>query len=165
MDGGCVCSYFVLMELEERKGDWWLRLGDLAAHEVIVVRCPCERSVEFPPGFLQRRYRLASDTLVYDLQFRLRCSHCNARAGFRITIFDGRTRGDSSKPRLERLVATGNPVCVCSILARVVEVSTAIILIGLPSGPTPRAPPDRICQAFFRISITLFASSSESTAA
>jgi hypothetical protein len=37
---------------------------------------------------LQRRYRLASDTLVYDLQFRLRRSHGNARAGFRITIFD-----------------------------------------------------------------------------
>ena len=36
-------------------------------HEVIVVRCPCERSVEFPPGFLQRRYRLPSDTLVFDL--------------------------------------------------------------------------------------------------
>ena len=58
-----------------------------------MVRCPCERSVEFPPGFLQRRYRLASDTLVFDLQFRLRCEGCNARAGFRITIFDERTCG------------------------------------------------------------------------
>jgi len=26
------------MESEEKKGDRWLRLGDLAAHEVIVVR-------------------------------------------------------------------------------------------------------------------------------
>jgi hypothetical protein len=41
---------------------------------------------------------------VYDLQFRLRCSHCNARAGFRITIFDTRTRGDNWKLRLERVV-------------------------------------------------------------
>ena len=74
-------------------------------HEVIVVCCPCERSVEFPPGFLQRRYRVPSDTLVFDLQFRLRCKGCNRGSGFRITIFDNRMRGDNSKPRLERVVA------------------------------------------------------------
>jgi len=28
----------------------------------------------------------------------------NARAGFRITTFDGRTRGDNSKPRMARVV-------------------------------------------------------------
>ena len=95
------------MESEETKGDRWLRLGDLAAHEVVVVRCPCGRSVEYFPGFLQRRHRLPSDFLVYDLQFRLRCSHCNRRSGFRITIFDERSRGDSSKPRLERVVVAG----------------------------------------------------------
>jgi hypothetical protein len=100
-------SYFVLMSREENKGDRWLRLGDLAAHEVIVVRCPCERSVEFPPGYLQRRHQMPSDTLVFDLQFRLRCEGCNRRAGFRITIFDNRTRGDNSKPRLERVVVAG----------------------------------------------------------
>ncbi len=60
------------MESEDKKGDRWLRLGDLAPHEVIVVRCPCGRSVEYFPGFLQRRHRLPSDFLVYDLQFRLR---------------------------------------------------------------------------------------------
>ena len=49
----------------------------------------------------------AVDFLIYDLQFRLRCSHCNARVGFRITIFDTRTRGDNSKPRLERVVVAG----------------------------------------------------------
>ena len=90
------------MDSEDKKGDRWLRLGDLAPHEVIVVRCPCGRSVEYFPGFLQRRHRLPSDFLVYDLQFRLRCSHCNARAGFRITI-----RGDNWKPRLERVVVAG----------------------------------------------------------
>jgi hypothetical protein len=95
------------MESGEKKGDRWLRLGDLAAHEVIVVRCPCGRSVEYHKGFLQRRHRVPSDFLVYDLQFRLRCSHCNARAGFRITIFDTRTRGDNWKPRLERVVVAG----------------------------------------------------------
>ena len=58
-------------------------------------------------GFLQRRHRVPSGFLVYDLQFRLRCSHCNARAGFRITILDTRTRGDNWKPRLERVVVAG----------------------------------------------------------
>jgi hypothetical protein len=95
------------MESEEKKGDRWLQLGDLASHEVIVVHCPCGRSVEYHKGFLQRRHRVPSDTLVFDLQFRLRCSHCNARAGFRITIFDTRTRGDNWKPRLERVVVAG----------------------------------------------------------
>ncbi len=42
--------------------------------------------------------------LVVDLQFRLRCGGCNRRGGFRITNFDGRSRGDNSKPRLERVV-------------------------------------------------------------
>ena len=86
MDEGWECSYFVLMESEENKGDRWLRLGDLAAHEVIVVRCPCGRSVEYHKGFLQRRYRVPSDTLVFDLQFRLRCKGCNGWRGFRVTI-------------------------------------------------------------------------------
>jgi len=45
--------------------------------------------------------------LAFDLQFRLRCSHCNRRAGFGITIFDTRTRGDNWKPRLERVVVVG----------------------------------------------------------
>ena len=45
--------------------------------------------------------------LVVDLQFRLRCSDCNRRSGFRITIFDNRSRGDNSKPRLERVVVAG----------------------------------------------------------
>jgi hypothetical protein len=49
-----------------------------------------------------RKFWLSSDFLASDLQFRLRCSRCNARTGFRITIFDTRTRGDNWKPRLER---------------------------------------------------------------
>ena len=43
---------------------------------------------------------MPSDALVYDLQFSLRCSHCNARAGFRITIFDNRDARDNAKPQL-----------------------------------------------------------------
>ena len=34
-------------------------------------------------------------------------THCNRRSGFRITIFDKRSRGDNSKPRLERVVVAG----------------------------------------------------------
>ena len=79
----CACSYFVLVESDEKKGDRWLRLGDLAAHEVIVVRCPCGRNTEYRCGYLQRCHRSPSDTLVYDLQFRLRCKGCNRRGGFR----------------------------------------------------------------------------------
>ena len=95
------------MESVETKAGRWLRLGDLAPHEVIVVRCPCGRNTEYRRGYLQRRHRVPSDTLVFDLQFRLRCSHCNARAGCRITILDERTRWDNSKPRLERVVVAG----------------------------------------------------------
>ncbi|MGB9202472.1 MAG: hypothetical protein WCB94_00720 [Terriglobales bacterium] len=54
------------MESEEKKGDRWLRLGDLAPHEVIVVRCPCGRNTEYR-CYLQRRYRVPSDALIYDL--------------------------------------------------------------------------------------------------
>ena len=45
--------------------------------------------------------------MVFDLQFRLWSKGCNRRSGFRITIFDSRTRGDNSKPRLERVVVAG----------------------------------------------------------
>jgi hypothetical protein len=38
----------------------------------------------------------------------------NARAGFRITIFDNRMRGDSSKPRLERVVVAGEAMLPCA---------------------------------------------------
>jgi hypothetical protein len=37
---------------------------------------------------------LLADTLVFDLQFRLRCSHCNRRSGFGITIIDERALGN-----------------------------------------------------------------------
>lgn len=48
----------------------------------------CNRIVIFPAGLLQRRYRLPSDTLIIDLQYRLRCTHCNARQGFQIAVVD-----------------------------------------------------------------------------
>jgi hypothetical protein len=53
-----------------------------------VIRCPCGRNVEYPNGLQQRRFRLPSDTLLYDLQFRFRCKRCNLRSGFTIAVVD-----------------------------------------------------------------------------
>jgi hypothetical protein len=44
---------------------------------------------------------------VYDLQYRLRCQHCNRRSGFRIAVVDGRERGDNSVQMPERVIVTG----------------------------------------------------------
>ena len=85
-----------------------LRLLDIAEHDFVRVICPCGRIVEYRPGLLQRRHRIRSDTLVYDLQFRLRCRHCNRRSGFRIAVVDGRGFGDNSVPRRERIVVPGD---------------------------------------------------------
>jgi ribosomal protein L34 len=63
-----------------------LRLLDVVGHEFIKVSCPCGRVVEYAPGLLQRLYRVGSDLLVYDLQYRLRCRHCSRRSGFRIAV-------------------------------------------------------------------------------
>jgi hypothetical protein len=72
-----------------------LRLFDLAPHETIKVLCQCNHMiVSFGPGVMQRTRRVPSDTLIYDLQFRLRCTHCNARRGFKIWIEDTRPHTD-----------------------------------------------------------------------
>lgn len=83
-----------------------LRLIDLKPHEHIIVRCQCGRTVQYMPGVLQRQHRLPSTTLIYDLQFRLRCSHCRAFAGFEITVVDMRDMGDNSKPCPERVIVS-----------------------------------------------------------
>src|SRR5271165_5756746 len=59
-----------------------LRLIDLKPYEVVAVRCRCGRMVHYPNGYLQRHAKLSSLTLIYDLQFRLRCAHCNSRDYF-----------------------------------------------------------------------------------
>lgn len=74
-----------------------MRLFDLADDEAVRVECVCGRSVEYPPSLLQRRHRLPSDTLLYDLQFRLRCKRCNRIGGFTISVIGPHT-GDSSIP-------------------------------------------------------------------
>ncbi len=63
---------FCLTGVGGEKGRRGSRLGDLAAHELIVVHCPCGRSVEYHKGYLQRRHPVPADTQVFDLQFRLR---------------------------------------------------------------------------------------------
>jgi hypothetical protein len=84
--------------------DRLIRLFDLAPHEKIIVYCECGWVTEYGRGALQRQHRIPSDTLVYDLQFRLRCKHCNRIDGFGITIFDARCLANSSLPRVERVI-------------------------------------------------------------
>lgn len=83
-----------------------LRLFDLTPDEAIIVRCACGRITEYGPGLLQRLHRIPSDTLIYDLQYRLRCQQCNRRDGFDIGIIDTRHRGDNSQGRAEQPVVS-----------------------------------------------------------
>jgi hypothetical protein len=84
-----------------------IRLLDLADHEHILITCRCGRITEYMPGFLQRSHRLPSTTLVYDLQFRLRCRHCRADRGFRIVIKDLRNAGYRTDETPERVIVAG----------------------------------------------------------
>ena len=62
------------------------RLYDLEVDQRIIVKCICGRSAHFMPGVLQRLHKLPSDTLVYDLRFRLRCRKCNSRDGIKVSV-------------------------------------------------------------------------------
>src|SRR5690349_13389859 len=85
-----------------------LRLLDLAPNETIRVYCQCGRITEFSHGYLQRMRRLPSTFLVYDLQWRLKCRHCNARSDFKITIFDEKYRTvNSDQQPPERVIVPG----------------------------------------------------------
>jgi hypothetical protein len=46
----------------------------------------------------------AARTLVYDLQYRLRCSQCNRREGFAIAILDSRMIGTTSHRPAPRVI-------------------------------------------------------------
>lgn len=81
-----------------------LRLYDLAQHEAVVVTCSCGWIVEHSHGVLQREHRVSSDTLIYDLQFRLKCRHCGARTGFKIAVQSRRFVGTSSHHPPERVI-------------------------------------------------------------
>lgn len=73
-----------------------LRLFDLGPHEAVIVTCQCGWVVTYGNGFLQRRHRVPSDTLLYDLQYRFHCKRCNRRTGFKVAIQDRRHIGTSS---------------------------------------------------------------------
>lgn len=78
-----------------------LRLFDLAPYEAVLVQHrPCGRVVVFHEGVLQRLHRVPSDLLVIDLQYRLRCTHCNSRRDFAIAIRD--TRDDHLPNKADR---------------------------------------------------------------
>jgi hypothetical protein len=72
------------------------RLFDLADDERVHVRCQCGMSVEFHPGVFPKRYHTPSDTLIYDLRYRLKCSHCARKTGHEISIMARRFVGNSS---------------------------------------------------------------------
>ena len=76
-----------------------LRLFDLATHESVQITCECGWITTFMRGLLQRRYRIPSDTLIYDLQYRMKCHHCNRTSGFEIAILDERDRSTSSREK------------------------------------------------------------------
>jgi hypothetical protein len=80
------------------------RLFDLAADQRVQVQCQCGSIVEFPAGLFPKRYRTPSDTLIYDLQFKLKCKHCSRRTGFEISILTRRTIGVSSHLPPHRVV-------------------------------------------------------------
>ena len=66
-----------------------MKLRDLKHDHKTVVTCGCGRITHFLPGFLQSHFRVPSDTLVWDLRYRLRCSKCNAKDRFEIVIEEG----------------------------------------------------------------------------
>jgi hypothetical protein len=88
---------FIYVPVMEHDGDIRrTRLFDLTPDERVQVQCQCGSIVEFPARLFPVRYRTPSDTLVYDLQFKLKCRHCSRRSGFEISIMSRRTMGSSS---------------------------------------------------------------------
>jgi hypothetical protein len=86
-----------------------LRLIDLDPRDIVQVNCPgCGWLAEYTYGMLQRLHHLPSTMLVFDLQFRYRCKQCNCTSGFRITVWDDRSRGDRSADRRERVIVPGD---------------------------------------------------------
>jgi hypothetical protein len=55
------------------------------------------RKRHFPSGCFPKKYRVPSDTLLYDLQYRLRCRHCNRNHSFEIAIGSARMIGSSAR--------------------------------------------------------------------
>ena len=71
------------------------------------MRLPPDRRVTCPAYCSSGDIGLPSDTLIYDLQYRLRCRNCNGRSGFSIAVVDGRARGDRRVQLRERIIVPG----------------------------------------------------------
>jgi hypothetical protein len=71
-----------------------LRLYDMKPSDVLTVQCSCGHISRFATGELQRKsWRVFSDMLICDLQYRLRCRHCRRTKGMRIILWDGEPTG------------------------------------------------------------------------
>ena len=66
-----------------------LRLYEIGSADVLTVQCSCGHFSRFASAELQRRHKLPSDILIYDLQFRLRCQMCRRKKGMRILLWAG----------------------------------------------------------------------------
>jgi len=77
-----------------------LRLYDVGPSDILTVQCSCGRLARFAAGELQRRHRVPSDTLLHDLQYRLRCGfeQCRRTRGIRIVLWDGEPSGPRVSP-------------------------------------------------------------------
>ena len=93
--------------MHDRRNPKTIRLFDLEPYESVEAWCPCGTMVEFPPGFLQRRHKIPSDTLVYDLQWRVKCEFCKRPDGYTIVIVDKRNLTDSAKVMPRTVVVQG----------------------------------------------------------
>jgi hypothetical protein len=77
-----------------------IRLVDIKPGETIIARCHCGHCAEFPYGHLQRHHKLPSSTLIFDLQFKMRCKACKSAGPFRIALLDERFRGNPGSERI-----------------------------------------------------------------
>ena len=79
-----------------------LTIGDLTCNDTLRVYCTCGRIVEYLPG-MPRKKGIPETKRIADIRFR--CTRCGAISGFRVTIFDERTRGDRSKMSEKVIIA------------------------------------------------------------
>ena len=99
MTTGATRSYSVLMATDDPRD---LKLGELAPHGTVIVRCRCGRIVEFLPGVLARLHRVKASAVISELRFH--CTHCGRRSGFAISLRDERHHGDNALNHIERVI-------------------------------------------------------------
>jgi hypothetical protein len=65
------------------------KLYDMGPRDVLTVQCACGHVSRWAAGELQKKRRVPSSTLIFDLQYRLRCAHCRRLGQVRIFLWDG----------------------------------------------------------------------------